>query len=347
MLSREIVYERVTVRVGPRTQRVELLSDGRLVGRQEVAPGPRVVQVPIAPGPWTLRARAVGAGGARTSTPPTAIWSLPTSARRPGRLGGWLDTGLQRDVERISARSTAITGVYVQHLLTGCGAALNAGARFPAASTLKLAILVQALRRGGVDPWLLDRMIIDSDDRASNQVLAQVGGPTAVTATALELGLGATLVRRPYIVETARRRPIPITTTASPALYTNYVSTPRDLAALLVAVHRGALGRGGLQRVGITPARARREALVRLLRVRDRTKLAAGLPGAVALAHKSGYTTQTKHDAGIAYLRSGPVVMVVMSWSQAGVSDAARRWPHRSRRDLLTCPVGGRGRCSG
>ena len=47
----------------------------------------------------------------------------------------------------------AVTGVYVQHLVTGCGAAVNADAQFPAASTLKAAILVDAVRRGRPRPW--------------------------------------------------------------------------------------------------------------------------------------------------------------------------------------------------
>ncbi len=62
--------------------------------------------------------------------------------------------------------------------------------------------------------------------------------------------------------------------------------------------------------------------LARLLDVRDRTKLVAGLPGDVPVAHKTGYTEEVKHDAGVLYLRSGPVVAVVMTWSASGVTDA-------------------------
>ena len=65
----------------------------------------------------------------------------------------------------------------------------------------------------------------------------------------------------------------------------------------------------------------RTEALPRLLDVRDRTKLAAGLPAGVPLAHKTGYNTNVKADGGIAYLRRGPVVMAVMTWPPRGVGD--------------------------
>jgi beta-lactamase class A len=90
----------------------------------------------------------------------------------------------------------------------------------------------------------------------------------------------------------------------------------------MVAIHRGAIGRGGIARLGIRPSIARGEVLARLLDVADRTKLAAGLPAGVPLAHKTGFTEAVKHDAGIIYLRRGPVVAVAMSWSAGGVSDA-------------------------
>jgi beta-lactamase class A len=60
----------------------------------------------------------------------------------------------------------------------------------------------------------------------------------------------------------------------------------------------------------------------RLLSVRDRTKLVAGAPAGALVAHKSGYNTNVKHDAGIMYLASGPVVVVAMSWDAKEVTDA-------------------------
>jgi beta-lactamase class A len=188
---------------------------------------------------------------------------------------------------------------------------------------------VDAVRRGrqGALGPLLDRMVISSDDRAANDVLAALGGGSGtagaagVTDTLHRLGLGRSLVRRPYIIEDARRA-IPITTTASPALYTNFITTPFELSRLMVAIHRGAVGGGGVARLGIAPGAARAELLARLLDVADRTKLAAGLPPGVPIAHKTGYTEEVKHDGGVVYLSSGPVVATVMTWSASGVTDA-------------------------
>ena len=328
LLSEVVAYGQVAVRLGRGTRQVQIL-DGRVqLARARVSEGPRRLSLAVAPGRHEIRVRAVGLGGSRLGATRT-VWVLPTSARRVGRIGGFVDTGLQRDLERLATGAPAITGIYVQHLLTGCGAAINAGAQFPAASTLKSGILVHAVRRGGVPASLLDAMVLDSSDLAANDVIGRVGGAAAITRTLADLGLRQALVRRPYIIDrqsNARRsgrgrRRIEVQTTAQPALFTNFIITPAELATLMAAIHRGALGAGGVGRLGISRRAARDEILVRLLNVKDRSKLVAGLPSGVPVAHKSGYTTQTKHDGGIVYLRSGPVAVAVMSWSASGVSD--------------------------
>lgn len=323
-----VSFGRIAVRLGAGVRRVEVQADGRITARLAVPAGPRRISVPVSPGVAPVRVRAIGPGGARWSAT-ARVRALPASARRPGRVPGFVDGRLQADVDRLTSRIGAISGVYVQHLITGCGASVNADAQFPAASTLKAAILVDAVRRGRQRELsrLLDRMVLDSDDVAANRVLAALGGGSGergaagVTDTLHALGLARSLVRRPYIIEDARRA-LPVTTTASPTLFTNFIATPFDLARLMTAIHRGAIGRGGIGRLGISAAAARSEVLARLLDVRDRTKLVAGLPEGVPVAHKTGYTDEVKHDAGIVYLRRGPVVAVVMTWSASGVGDA-------------------------
>lgn len=321
-----VSFGRVAVRVGSGTSAVQVQSGGRLGARVRVAAGPRRVSLALPVGVAPVRVRAIGPGGARWSAT-VEVRVLPRSARRAGRIPGFVDQRLQGDIDRLAAGMPAISGVYVQHLLTGCGASYNADAQFPAASTLKVAILVDAVRRGraaGLEP-VLDRMVIDSDDVAANSVLADLGGGSttagaaSVTGTLADLGLSRSLVRRGYLLDS--RRPIPIETSASPALFTNFITTPFELARLMVAVHRGAVGRGGVARLGVGARAARAELLARLLDVRDRTKLAAGLPASVPLAHKTGYNEQVKNDAGIIYLRSGPVAVAAMTWSASGVGD--------------------------
>jgi len=259
---------------------------------------------------------------------PQVVWVLPASGARLGTTKGRLDRRLQADVTALTGRLPAISGVYVQHLLTGCGAGVNAGAPFPTASVLKAGILLDAVRRpAGASAGLLDQMILDSSDRAANQVLAiqgggdGVAGAARVTETLRAIGLQQALVRRPYIIEETAGRPIPVETTAQPALFTNFVGSPYEMARMFVVIHRGALGGGALRTLGVGSLRVRSEITRRLLDVKDRTKLAQALPPGMPLLHKTGYTEEVKHDVGVIYTRSGPIVVAAMTWSASGVSD--------------------------
>ena len=232
---------------------------------------------------------AIGRGGSRWSAT-VRVRALPR--RRPARGP---DPGLRRPRPQRRRRPPgrrrcpAITGVYVQHLVTGCGASSNADAQFPAASTLKAAILVDAVRRGRADDLrsTLDRMIIDSDDVAANSVLAALGGGSGdagaaqVTDTLHALGLAG-----PWCAARTSSR-----TPASRCLIAH-----RPLPRAVHQLHQHAL-RAGAPDGGRPPRRgrarrrraarhrrreARAELLARLLDVRDTSKLVAGLPASAS-----------------------------------------------------------------
>lgn len=322
-----VVFGHTTARIGPGTVRLQAEVDGRSRLAFPVRRGPRRVEVSLPVGRWTLRVRAIGPGGIRTSAP-QVVWVLPASGARLGTTKGRLDRRLQADVTALTGRLPAISGVYVQHLLTGCGAGVNAGAQFPTASVLKAGILLDAVRRpAGASASLLDQMILDSSDRAANQVLAiqgggdGVAGSARVTETLRAIGLQRALVRRPYIIEETAGRPIPVETTAQPALFTNFIGSPYELSRMFTVIHRGALGGGALRTLGLGALRVRSEITRRLLDVKDRTKLAQALPPGMPLMHKTGYTEQVKNDVGVIYTRSGPIVVAAMTWSASGVSD--------------------------
>ena len=78
------------------------------------------------------------------------------------------------------------SAVFVQDLRTGAGAAWNARARFPAASTLKLAIAVDRAaladgraRRGPSVDVLLHRMLVYSDNASANALEVWLAGSTS------------------------------------------------------------------------------------------------------------------------------------------------------------------------
>lgn len=318
-----VLFGHVTVRAGAGTRLLVPMLDGRARRAVRLRSGPRRVSLTLPVGRWRLAVRAVGRRGARSSQS-HLVWVLPRSATATIRSGR-SDPVLQRRLNDLSAGAGFVNGIYVRNLATGCGAAVNA-VLFPAASTLKAAILLDAVRRRtGASPALLDRMVIDSDDLASNALLGVEGGGDAlsgaarVTETMHLVGMPHSLVRRPYIVDQER---IPITVTSQPELYTNYISTPYELGVLMVALHRAALGKGPVRRMGVPASVARRQITWRLLEVRDRTKIVAGVPRGMPVAHKTGYTTEVKADAGIVYAPRGPIVVSVMGWSNGGASEA-------------------------
>ncbi len=346
-----VVYGRIAVRVGARTARIQAVTDGRDRLAVPVARGPRRVTLALPTGRWNLRVRAIGPGGVRLSAA-RVVWVLPASGARLGTTRGRLDRRLQADLVRLTGRVPAITGVYVQHLRTGCGAGVNAGAQFPTASVLKAGILLDAVRRPrGASASLLDQMIIDSNDRAANQVLGiqgggdGVAGAARVTETLRAIGLRDALVRRPYIIEETAGRPIPVETTAQPALFTNFIGSPYELARMFVVIHRGSLGAGPLRAMGVGAPRVRAEITRRLLEVRDRTKLAQALPPGMPLLHKTGYTEQVKHDVGVVYTPSGPIVVAAMSWAAGSVSDATGNGFIADAGRAALRHLGGGGRC--
>jgi len=331
IIAAPVSFGSLAVRVGSRTTSIELQINGKIRSRRPVRPGPRRVSLRLPVGRLKLRVRARGPGGAKWSRA-RSLTVLPRSSKRLGRLPGFVDRRLQSDLNRLVSNMPAVSGVYVQHLRTNCGAAVNAGAQFPGASTLKAAILLEAVRRHEGRPesslaaWI-DDMVIGSDDRSANFVLAEIGGGSPslggarVTETLHRLGLRNSLVRRGYLLDSGRT--ISLRATSRPALYTNFIITAFELSSLMVALHRGALGKGGVRtKLRLAPTAVRREILDRLLRTNDSTKLEAALPPGTLIANKTGYTEQVKHDSGIVYLQGGPVVITAMTWSRGGVSDA-------------------------
>lgn len=129
------------------------------------------------------------------------------------------DATFSAALRRLAAPSPAVTGVAIMHLPSGRTASLNGAQRFPMMSVYKLPIVVHALRRaeaGTLDVGervtmtaddrrpgrsrlseqiaaegpvtltvrdLLERIVRESDNAASDRVLRIVGGPNAVAET--------------------------------------------------------------------------------------------------------------------------------------------------------------------
>jgi beta-lactamase class A len=331
---REASFGRVEGRVGAGTHRLVVLVDGRERAEQRVRGARFALQVTLPPRDTAVRVVALDALGNRAGVTVRPVLGLPTltaaRARRPHE-----DAVLARELRRLVDAFPGIAAVYVENLATGMGAAANARARFPAASTVKLPIAVEVLRALRARPpprsriyALLARMLVHSDNEAANELLAWVGrseagGAAQVTRTMQALGLGDSRVYGGFLTA-SRGRPIPLTVERAPPVVGKH-TTASDLARLHRLVHLGADGRGALVRAldgSFSPADARL-LLYLLAHSADRGKLDRYLPDRAVVAHKGGWVTEARHDSGLVYAAEGVFVASVMTWTYGEAGDAS------------------------
>jgi beta-lactamase class A len=277
---------------------------------------------------------------------------------RAGGVAAPADSALSRLQGRIAALAAAFdgdVGVAAIHVESGRGVASSGDRPFFLASVYKLPIAVALLRRveaGSLalsdsvrlDPWdfrigrstlapnrpgggtytvagLLDAMVTDSDNTASDALLALAGGPRAVTDTLAALGLDGIRIDRsegetlfefyglPDSVPADDRTPARVSALvrASPRqanadAVARFAAEPKDAAsALAVAELLDRLWRGEL----LKPA-GTRLLLERLRNSAIETRIVAGVPPGTPVWHKTGtYGPAATHDAGIIELPDG------------------------------------------
>ncbi len=194
-------------------------------------------------------------------------------------------------------------------------AAYNHYAVFPAASTIKLVIMVTAYRAfergtaspqtpvtihaqdmvGGSEDFALARpgsvypmqrvigaMIRESDNTASNALISHFGFP-ALKATIVHNHMDGTHLLRHFLDYTAIVK------------HNDNVTTPADMGELLYKIERGA--REGLTTVA-SPASCRAMIAI-MLGQEDRDKIFRGLPKGAVLANKTGEIDGVRNDVGI------------------------------------------------
>ena len=322
------------------TRRVVVRVDGKVVRDLPLRGRSFSVDVPLPQREVRVRVEAVQADGRRAGRTVLHVLGLPQAARpveRPLRL----DRRLEHDLRRLLDDYPGASGVYVEDLATGAGAAWNARAAFPAASTLKLAIAVTLLGRveGPPQPGsdldgLLRRMLIPSDNEAANTLLVRLGGSTSgggaiVNAAMRTIGLERTEMYGGYILGTSTAPPsrglagggVPLNVVSQPYWGVGKSTTALDLAQLFRALWLSSGGLGPLMRTGsgVTPAESRYLLYV-LARVGDRGKLARTLgarPGVIVM-HKAGWIDAARHDAGLVVWHGGILVAAAMTYRPAG-----------------------------
>lgn len=321
---------------GPRSaDAAELRLDGGPARRVAAVSGVVRTTVVAAPGRHDLAVRFLAGDRVVAAARSRGIWVLPPRARAaaPGRAPGGAASARLR---RAAALPGATTAAWTQDLATGRTAGWNAGARFPAASTVKLGVLVAALARAGAAPERsplahdLRAMATWSSNLGTNRALARLGrgseraGAALATRALARMGARSSTFPGGYIVGTELQPALGrAPAAAQPTAVSARVTTAQDLARVLYALHAAAAGRrAALRATGLSP-RAARLALGWLLsserRGENRSLVAGGLPRATPVAQKNGWIRSARHGAAIAYEPGGARILVLLTYRAGGV----------------------------
>jgi hypothetical protein len=340
--ANEISFGHLVGTVAPGTLRILVTVDGRLLADRPVRGHRFDFSVALPRRDVTLAVSAVDEGGRRASTVVGPVYGLPRAAApRAPPLGEHEDGRLARTIRSLAHAFGGTCAIFVQDLRDGTGAAWNAKARLPAASTLKVAIAVEALRVLHGKPELgtrldrlLRRMLVASDSRAANELLVWLGGSTGggsarVNASMRALGLLDTDMYGGYELPRSTagrsRRPIPRRVESQPSFVGKY-TTAWDYGRLLRYVHLAAEGKGVLARRfrgSIVPAEARYLLFV-LAHTAEPNRLDRYLRGGgVAVLQKAGWISHARHDGGLVYWPGGAFVAVVMTWNGRGTGTSS------------------------
>jgi Beta-lactamase enzyme family len=321
------------------TRRVHVLVRGRELADEKLRGRRFTLRVPLPTGDVTVKVVTVGAAGRRSSAVVRNVYGLPATAR-PHIVRSRNDAILSRKLRPLLRRYSGTSAVYVQNLIEGGGAAWNAKARFPAASTLKLAIAASVLAEHRGIPWpnsyvgsLLREMIVPSDDAAANALLVWLAGSTSagghrVNSLMSSIGMKDSLMYGGYETTRSLSGPIPVRVDDQPGWGVGKYTTAWDLATLQRAIWLAAAGKGPLRRgdTGFTASDGR-HLLWLLAHVRDTPKLDMTVKRSrdVVVLHKAGWINAARHDAGLVFWRGGVFVVSVMTWRRYGVGPTSDR----------------------
>jgi beta-lactamase class A len=228
------------------------------------------------------------------------------------------DDRLDARVDALGRAFSGYAAIWVHDLVRGTSAGWNVDARFPAASTVKLGVLLAALQRlrrperSALD-YDLRAMIGWSSNLATNLLVERFGASAAESALR-RAGAYRSTFPQGYRVGTARAD-----VEDQPPLVSGRVTTARDLGRILYVLHACARGSvAGLRATGLDRHRCR-YALQLLLA----SELRGGNVGLIRpyvarrtrVAQKNGWLKDARHTAAIVYAPSGPKVIVILTYA--------------------------------
>jgi hypothetical protein len=296
-----------------RGQAASGISKGRLALSLRLPMGRHDLSVSFCAGPKAQPTRL-----ATVSVPDVWLLSHAEQAAATPRAESVL---LDARLARTARTFPGISAVWYQDLRTGTTGSWNADAIFPAASTVKLGLLIAALHRFGVRSaasYDLQAMATWSSNLAANRLLdkltrSETAGSAATQATLARVGATHSTFTGAYRVGTTFNK-----VATKPPRISSRVTTARDLGTILYTLHAGALGRpDALARLRLSRSQARL-ALGLLLSTRaqrDNVGLFRPALGTTPAAQKQGWFSVVRHTAAIIYAPSGPKIIVLLTYA--------------------------------
>ncbi len=246
----------------------------------------------------------------------------PGFAKRPGaRAERAKDARLAGRLAEIGTSYRGWAAFWVHDLGTGAWAGWNSDASFPAASTVKLGVLAEALRRGhapGSPLWYDLRQLAGwSSNLAANRLTRRLGGERVIASSLRRLGARASTYPGPYRAGTSAAADAP----KPPAHGHSRVTTAHDLGRILYAFQAAAAGNRYVARTtGLSQTEALRG--IALLVHSTRSGLIEPFFSA-PVAHKEGWISDLRASAAIVYGRT-PTIVVVLAY-RPSITDAEAR----------------------
>ncbi len=249
---------------------------------------------------------------------------------------------------------TTVASVYIQDLKTGEEVNINGDVSFSAASTIKVAILIDYFRQLWFAPpqeeaWLMANSLLCSNNSSSNLMMQIIGervsgetdifkGIQDVTTNAQYLGARNTYITAPFDLgvqgQVLGSIPAP-QTSPNP----NFNTTPdpynqtsaEDMGTLFGLVYDCANYGSGLITAypGGEFTQTECKQMLELTSANDLQRLLqGGIPPGVRISHKNGWVADMTGDTGIVYPPNGrDYVISVYMWEKTDFQDYTKLWP--------------------
>jgi hypothetical protein len=290
---------------------------------------------------------------AALNDPENRVVSLPVGGADASRPS--LDTLEAMIIEYLDSQgfiydgTTTVGSVYVLDLETGEEISILGDVAYSAASTMKLAILIDYFRNLDTDPtpeeaWLLAQSLLCSENASSNLLMTILGGGNdvfagiaSVTRTAQAAGARNTFITAPFATvpgETFGSSNAPPVTTPNPQFDAQpdpfNQTTAEDMGSLMIMIYDCANFGSGLMIAfpnEFTQTECRR--MLELMTANDLLRLLqGGLPRGVEISHKNGWLNNMVGEAGIVYPVNGRTYVIsVFLWEDTDQVNYARLWP--------------------